>query len=190
MMAEPLHTPRPIPLPRKIPETAVDRHRDVWCRHYGDCLDQACERGWTSWSCRGCPLRGTCQVKPELRTGGDCALADAEADAMGGPWSRRQTHIAEQRPPVAWLWGRLRDRARPVEDIAGPYSLARTREALGRFADQGIAEADDAGRWRRSGKRRCRGCRQLLPREAFGRNGTMTDELQSRCKECSGGRKA
>lgn len=183
---------RPCPSPRSstIPEGAVEQHRDVWCKHYDDCLDQACKRDWTSFSCATCPLMGLAQVKPELRVGGG-ALGDAPESATGGQWGRRQEPASEKRPPVAWLWGRLRGNARPIEDLCGPYSRCRTRETLRRFARQGIVEQLEDGTWRRSGMRRCRGCQQLLPREAFTQNPAAVDGLRSRCRQCIiGGRRA
>lgn len=183
-VAAPRPRPRPIPLPRKIPETAVDRHRDVWCRHYDDCLDQACQRNWTSWSCQGCPLKGQAQVRPELRTGGDSVLVEAQETALGygtDQWGRIGT--GDVRPPGPKIWARLSSEPRPIEEIAEGYLQRRVREVLMRFARLGTVELV-AGGWRRTGCRTCSACRTNLPITAFSNNKAASDGKQSQCRPC------
>ena len=56
--------PYPIELPAPInPEAGlggkgggVEFHRNLFCAHYDDCLDEAVKRGWNSFSCSRCPL--------------------------------------------------------------------------------------------------------------------------------------
>lgn len=31
--------------------------RNVFCPHYGDCLDEAVKKAWDYWNCSECPLR-------------------------------------------------------------------------------------------------------------------------------------
>lgn len=39
-----------------LDESAVQRHRNLFCPEYDECLDIAVSGGWTSWSCERCPL--------------------------------------------------------------------------------------------------------------------------------------
>src|SRR5690606_23036787 len=71
-----LQQPRPSHRNAVLPIEAVDAHRDIWCRHYDGCLDVAVQRGWISWSCSACPIRGKAQVKPEIRIQADSVFAD------------------------------------------------------------------------------------------------------------------
>lgn len=54
--------PCPIDLPQTInPEAGprragVETHRNLNCRYYDACLDEAVKRGWQSFSCAKCPL--------------------------------------------------------------------------------------------------------------------------------------
>lgn len=56
--------PYPIELPAPInPEAGlggkgggVEFHRNLFCAHYDDCLDEAVKRGWNSFSCSRCPF--------------------------------------------------------------------------------------------------------------------------------------
>lgn len=60
------HTLKPFPseLPGPISAEAgiraknggVESHRNLFCAHYDDCLDEAVKRGWNSFSCSRCPL--------------------------------------------------------------------------------------------------------------------------------------
>jgi len=34
----------------------VEHHRNLFCAHYDDCLDEAVKRGWNSFTCTRCPL--------------------------------------------------------------------------------------------------------------------------------------
>lgn len=44
----------------------VDAHRNLYCVHYDDCLDEAVAKGWNSWTCARCPLN-----QPSPRVEGD-----------------------------------------------------------------------------------------------------------------------
>jgi hypothetical protein len=37
-------------------ESRIEAQRSLFCDHYDGCLDEAVEKGWTSWSCLRCPL--------------------------------------------------------------------------------------------------------------------------------------
>ncbi len=61
-MSHPLLKPFPTELAAPInPEAAggkggVEGHRNLFCAHYDDCLDEAVKRGWNSFTCLRCPL--------------------------------------------------------------------------------------------------------------------------------------
>jgi hypothetical protein len=38
------------------PERDLEDYRKLECASYGDCLDEAVEKQWTSWTCARCPL--------------------------------------------------------------------------------------------------------------------------------------
>ncbi len=46
------------------PDRGVEGHRNLFCGHYDNCLDEAVNRGWNSWSCSRCELH-TLQPKME-----------------------------------------------------------------------------------------------------------------------------
>jgi hypothetical protein len=48
--------PNPTALRSPVKEQDVDRHRNVCCAAYDDCLDAALRRAWRSWSCGQCRL--------------------------------------------------------------------------------------------------------------------------------------
>lgn len=37
-------------------KAGVENHRNLFCAHYDDCLDEAVKRGWNSFTCVRCPL--------------------------------------------------------------------------------------------------------------------------------------
>jgi hypothetical protein len=37
-------------------KAGVESHRNLFCAHYDDCLDEAVKRGWNSFTCVRCPL--------------------------------------------------------------------------------------------------------------------------------------
>lgn len=39
-------------------DALIEEHRNLFCPSYDDCLDQAVEQAWTSWTCARCPLFG------------------------------------------------------------------------------------------------------------------------------------
>lgn len=39
-------------------DSLIEEHRNLFCPTYDDCLDQAIERGWASWTCAQCPIFG------------------------------------------------------------------------------------------------------------------------------------
>lgn len=48
------------------PERGVEGHRNLFCGHYDDCLDEAVMRGWNSWSCARCELHA---IQPKIEGG-------------------------------------------------------------------------------------------------------------------------
>ncbi len=36
--------------------SSVQKHRNLYCRHYDACLDHAVKQGWEGWSCLQCPM--------------------------------------------------------------------------------------------------------------------------------------
>jgi len=44
----------------------VEGHRNLFCGHYDDCLDEAVVRGWNSWSCARCELHA---IQPKIDGG-------------------------------------------------------------------------------------------------------------------------
>lgn len=54
------------PFPTDLPQTinpeagphkaGVESHRNLNCRHYDNCLNEAVRQGWQSFSCMKCPL--------------------------------------------------------------------------------------------------------------------------------------
>lgn len=64
--------PNPVELPAPInPEggrkQSVEMHRNLFCLHYDNCLDEAVKRGWNSFSCVRCHHYG---VPKEEEKGG------------------------------------------------------------------------------------------------------------------------
>lgn len=49
-------SPNPTALRSPVKEQDVDKHRNVCCAAYDDCLDAALRRSWRSWSCGHCAL--------------------------------------------------------------------------------------------------------------------------------------
>ena len=41
--------------------------RNVFCPHYGDCLDYAIEKAWENWGCCDCQERLNQAARPEFR---------------------------------------------------------------------------------------------------------------------------
>lgn len=41
--------------------------RNVFCPHYGDCLDYAIEKAWGYWGCKDCKQRFNEAARPEFR---------------------------------------------------------------------------------------------------------------------------
>lgn len=39
-----------------LDEGSVLRHRSLFCSEYDDCLDEAAEARWASWTCEKCPF--------------------------------------------------------------------------------------------------------------------------------------
>lgn len=183
-----LPTPHPHPLPRTIPLEAVDLHRDLWCEHYEDCLGEAVARDWASWSCLGCPLRGTCQVKPELRTGGDGALAQAVETATGA------FGIDRVRASMADVFARLSQIPQTESEIAGEdFRLPTVRQSLRRLQARGIARTIRTSQgsgggggygWIRTGQRICERCEERLPASAYAPRDDNPDGLHDRCNTC------
>lgn len=178
-----LDYPRPSPRSAVLPIEAVDAHRDIWCRHYDGCLDVAVRRDWSSWSCASCPLRWTEQEKPELRARMHSPLGIARDEGyereVGSPLGLR----GGGRPPAMWLYNRLTDKPRRIEELAGPYQIYRTQESLLRLAHQGVAEWVDGG-WRRTGKKTCTSCKQTKPLDQFAASTKNTAGCLSYCRAC------
>ena len=52
-----LTKPSPTELTAPInPDRGVEGHRNLFCSHYDNCLDEAVKRGWNSWTCVRCQL--------------------------------------------------------------------------------------------------------------------------------------
>lgn len=170
-----LRSPRPSPLDEVLPIEAVDAHRDIWCRHYDGCLDVAVRRGWISWSCASCPLRGKAQVKPELRVQEHSILADAPE-----AWAPVSRPAATTRV----VYRLLSNRPRTFRAIArGQYREGEVLAALRKLAAKGLVVETSLG-WKRTGERICSVCRQRLPARAYRADCTSVDGLSATCREC------
>ena len=44
---------------------SVEAHRNLFCSHYDECLNEAVKRGWNSFTCVRCPNYALTQVAPE-----------------------------------------------------------------------------------------------------------------------------
>lgn len=52
-----LTKPSPTELTAPInPDRGVEGHRNLFCAHYDNCLDEAVKRSWNSWTCVRCQL--------------------------------------------------------------------------------------------------------------------------------------
>lgn len=49
-------SPNPTALRSPVKEQDVDKHRNVCCAEYDECLDAALRSSWRSWSCGRCAL--------------------------------------------------------------------------------------------------------------------------------------
>jgi hypothetical protein len=49
-------SPNPTSLRSPVKEEDVDKHRNVCCAEYDDCLTAALRQSWRSWSCGRCGL--------------------------------------------------------------------------------------------------------------------------------------
>lgn len=178
--------PSPVALGRPLLEREVERHRDLWCMHYDDCLSEAVKREWRGWSCAACPVKGTQQKIPELRTGGDNVLAEA-ADVHGLIYGK-------DRPQASMnaIFRRLSTAPQTITEIAGGRSQWKAVErTLRRLKARGIAATVRLGRdrgyaygWVRTGKRICEACQIRLPAAAFGPRANSPDGIRSRCRSC------
>ncbi|HEY7725314.1 MAG TPA: hypothetical protein VH880_08265 [Anaeromyxobacteraceae bacterium] len=45
-------------------ESRIEEQRSLFCARYDGCLDEAVEKGWTSWSCARCPLFASAGAAP------------------------------------------------------------------------------------------------------------------------------
>jgi len=170
-----LRSRRPSPLDDLLQIEAVDAHRDIWCRHYDGCLEVAVQRGWISWSCACCPLRGQAQVKPEMRVQADSALADVPE-----AWSPTTRPNATMRI----VYQRLSNRPMTSRAIArGQYRESDVLSALRSLAAKGLVVETSKG-WKRTGERICAVCRQRLPASAFSADCFSIDGLSATCREC------
>lgn len=170
-----LHYPRPSPRSAVLPIEAVDAHRDIWCRHYDGCLDVAVRRGWSSWSCAACPLRGQAQAKPELRVREHSIFSDVPE-----AWAPSARPAATTRV----VYRLLSNRPRTLRAIArGQYRQSEVLAALRSLAAKGLVVETSKG-WKRTGERICYVCRQHLPAKAYGADCTSVDGLRAICREC------
>jgi hypothetical protein len=48
--------------------------RNIYCPHYGDCLDYAIEVSWEYWNCGDCHERGNQAAMPDFRFRSDDAV--------------------------------------------------------------------------------------------------------------------
>ena len=170
-----LHYPRPSPRSAVLPIEAVDAHRDIWCRHYDECLDVAVRRDWRSWSCAFCLLRGQAQVKPELRVREHSIFADVP-----------EAWIPVSRPTATTrvVYRLLSSRPRTLRAIArGQYRESDVLSALRNLAARGLVVETSKG-WKQTGERICAVCKQRLPAMAFSADCTSVDGLSATCREC------
>lgn len=180
-MGDPVVMPLPVALGAPLLEDQVERHRDLWCRRYDDCLAEAVKRDWKSWSCASCPIKGTDQEPPELRVGGDSALGQLAEDAA----------ISKAPPSVTGpvIYERLSETPLSLMRIArglGPRWLVGG--ALRRMAMHGIVEEVEKG-WRRTNRRRCSQCKVTKPSTSFVLLDTAPDGRSAECRACRRGRK-
>src|SRR5690554_6869859 len=172
--------PQPAPLPRNLLPEEVDVHRDVWCRHYEDCLDEAVRREWESFSCASCPLMGKEQSKPELKVGGGSSAAMMMEEAGEAP--NRVSISAKD------IWPRLSDVPTSFGRIAVGYQGCLVRMTLKRLSERGLVEETPKG-WRKTGRRICSRCKANLPAEAFVRRKNSADGRGPECRPCYQARK-
>lgn len=64
---------RPTELLKLIdPDRVIENYRNLSCDHYSDCLDEAVNRGWTSWTCAHCMLS---VLEPDVNAVESCGAA-------------------------------------------------------------------------------------------------------------------
>ena len=52
------------------PESEVEAQRHLFCGSYDACLEQAVDKGWTSWSCARCAMFPDPELPAGLRRDG------------------------------------------------------------------------------------------------------------------------
>lgn len=58
--------PFPVPLAETMrSERAVDEHRNLYCRHYDECLNHSVRERWESFTCSQCPLKHAAATGPD-----------------------------------------------------------------------------------------------------------------------------
>lgn len=66
VLAKPMPTELTTPInlegSRKL---SVESHRNLFCPHYDECLNEAVKKGWNSFTCVRCPNYALTQVSPE-----------------------------------------------------------------------------------------------------------------------------
>lgn len=136
------------PSPRRIARVlgeAIEAHRDLFCASYDRCLDVAVKKDWPSWTCSGCPVRGTEQIRPEvslrptsvLGIASESRLADSITRAKGEPREQGTGRgIAMQRDILEML----RDGPLTEEELAEDYTPSSVRDALARMLRHGRVE--------------------------------------------------
>lgn len=63
------------------PKRCLQGDRNVFCTHYGDCLDHAVSQEWPSWDCTRCVFLTDRGDAPEMQTVRNHAIAYYEIPA-------------------------------------------------------------------------------------------------------------
>ena len=77
-----LPDPHPTRLGKLVEDPDVESHRKLFCGLYDNCLDQAVEGNWASWTCEQCPLFGMELTGPEAS-----ALKPSPVESVKAPES-------------------------------------------------------------------------------------------------------
>lgn len=77
---------------RRPKESNKGNQKNVYCPHYGRCLDQAAKAYWNAWDCSECPYKATIQpLKIDQAAGGLSPYGEVPSPL----WRRVRSSISE-----------------------------------------------------------------------------------------------
>lgn len=75
----------PDSLKRLLQRRQVARNRDVFCSRYEQCLDEALDHGWVSWTCAHCVrFAPGCQAETAIADSARIARVELRTQAFRG----------------------------------------------------------------------------------------------------------